>query len=110
MLKSPFCAHPKTGYICVPVDPKRIDEFDPMTVPRLGELVEQLSKVSNAEGASTQHLLAYKQTSLRPYIEYFEEFVQRVAGSATESGQASNGESSADSVRLQNSQAAAVAV
>ncbi|VDD77642.1 unnamed protein product [Mesocestoides corti] len=82
LLKSPFCVHPKTGFVCVPIDPQRIDEFDPTKVPRLGELMEQLSQASaSAEGeaseaaASAQHLLPYKQTTLRPYIEFFDNFV-----------------------------------
>ncbi|VDK22218.1 unnamed protein product [Taenia asiatica] len=75
LLKSPFCVHPKTGFVCVPFDPQLIDEFDPLTVPRLNELVAQLSQANASEEMTSQHLLAYKQTTLRPYIEFFENFV-----------------------------------
>ncbi len=80
LLKSPFCAHPKTGFICVPFEPSRLDEFDPMSVPKLSELVAQLnaSKLSSENGEE-KHLLAYKHTALKPAIEVFERFVNRVA-------------------------------
>lgn len=35
LLKSPWCVHPKTGKICVPIDPKRPDDFIVSEVPTL---------------------------------------------------------------------------
>lgn len=35
LLKAPFCVHPDTGKICVPLDPSLIHEFDPETVPTI---------------------------------------------------------------------------
>jgi DNA primase small subunit len=53
LLKSPFVAHPKTGRVCVPIDPEKVDDFDPSTVPHLGQLNSELVKndTEEVEGA-----------------------------------------------------------
>lgn len=60
LLKAPFCVHPKTGRVCVPVDPTRIDEFDPGTVPTAGQLLKEIDEamvINHEDGAEgTQHL------------------------------------------------------
>lgn len=33
LLKAPFCVHPKTGRVCVPIDPSIPHLFDPMVRP-----------------------------------------------------------------------------
>ena len=33
-MKSPWCVHPKTGRVCVPIDPTKVDEWDPHTTGR----------------------------------------------------------------------------
>ncbi len=44
LLKAPFCIHPSTGRVCVPVDPKEVDKFDPQTVPTMHQLLKELDE------------------------------------------------------------------
>ena len=32
LLKSPFCVHPKTERVCIPIDVRKVDDFDPFNV------------------------------------------------------------------------------
>lgn len=42
LLKSPFCVHPKSGFVSIPIDPLLCDEFDPFkTAPSLVGLITQ---------------------------------------------------------------------
>ncbi|KAL5074582.1 hypothetical protein RYX36_013566 [Vicia faba] len=52
LLKAPFCVHPKTGRVCVPIDQNRCDEFDPTTVPTLF----QVTRKQGLEGRGIQNL------------------------------------------------------
>lgn len=49
LLKAPFCIHPKTGRVCVPVDPERVDDFDPTTVPDVCTLLRELDEAGKME-------------------------------------------------------------
>ena len=40
LLKAPWCIHPKTGRVCVPIEVDEIDTFDPLDVPTLSGLVD----------------------------------------------------------------------
>lgn len=67
LLKSPFVVHPKTGRVCVPIDPQKVDSFNPLEVPTIGRLVEELNAASGDVG----------QTSLKQYTTFFEtQFLQ----------------------------------
>lgn len=71
LLKAPFCVHPGTGRVCVPVDPAKVELFDPDAVPTVGELLVELDRAppSDSEGKgepSTRRKIAH--TRLRPDI------------------------------------------
>ncbi len=42
LLKSPFCVHPKTGRVCVPFNPDKVEDFNPETVPTISQLAEEV--------------------------------------------------------------------
>lgn len=49
LLKAPFCIHPKTGRVCVPVDPETVDKFDPAAVPTVNQLLRELDALGTAK-------------------------------------------------------------
>jgi len=81
LLKSPFCVHPGTGRICVPIDVRKVEEFDPLAVPTvldvLGEIdtwdAEHSSQAADVDGE--KKVQDWEKTSLKPYIEYFRGYV-----------------------------------
>lgn len=56
LLKAPFCVHPSTGRVCVPVDPRTVDEFDPSKVPTIGQLLSEIDNAAPVDnGQEEQH-------------------------------------------------------
>ncbi|CAB9496072.1 primase small subunit [Seminavis robusta] len=74
LLKSPFCVHPKTGRVCVPIQPEEIRQFDPFAVPTLGRLMEELDDYEKTaameERPKPKH--EWQKTSLKGYFEPFQ--------------------------------------
>jgi len=80
LLKSPLCIHPKTGRVCVSFDPNNADSFNPMDVPTLSQLVEEINQYD--EGKSDEQRSAipdYKKTSLKTSILIFDVFLNGLA-------------------------------
>jgi len=50
LLKSPFCIHPKTGRVCVPIEVSKVDDFDPFAVPTLPQLMRELDEYEKQSG------------------------------------------------------------
>ncbi|CAL2036848.1 hypothetical protein CAEBREN_07229 [Caenorhabditis brenneri] len=80
LLKSPFCIHPKTGNVAVPLNVEKIGEFDVSNCPRIDHVVEELSSLlanresDENEDSKNRKFLAYKHGLLAPYVENFEKF------------------------------------
>lgn len=74
LLKAPFCVHPKTGRVCVPVDPNRIDDFKPERVPTVSQLLRELDEVgasANGEGAEHHSGTSLLLPSIPSQFPYF---------------------------------------
>lgn len=76
LLKSPFVIHPGTGRVCVPIDTRRVEEFDPLTVPTVTELMDEIDQWDKKHGASMSseermNVKDWQKTSLKPYVDYF---------------------------------------
>ncbi|KAH9852332.1 prim-pol domain-containing protein [Lenzites betulinus] len=81
LLKAPFCVHPKTGRVCVPVDPRTVDRFDPASVPTVGQLLHELDSAAapiadENGGAAGEHHSDWERTSLKPYVEFLDKHVK----------------------------------
>ncbi|KAM7185160.1 eukaryotic and archaeal DNA primase small subunit [Naviculisporaceae sp. PSN 640] len=85
LLKSPFVVHPGTGRVCVPINTKNLEEFDPLSVPTVQELIKEIDEWKNSEAdgddddaekdGSKHPIQDWEKTSLKPHIEQFRSFV-----------------------------------
>jgi DNA primase small subunit len=76
LLKSPFCVHPKTGRVCVPIQVETVDDFDPFQVPTLAQLMKELDEYQEKED-SGRKVQDWHKTSLKEYFEPFQkEFLE----------------------------------
>ncbi|KAL8788463.1 MAG: hypothetical protein Q9213_001686 [Squamulea squamosa] len=76
LLKSPFVVHPGTGRVCVPIDTRRVDKFDPLGVPTVTELLHEIDAwvpqdQSPESDDGSKRVQDYEKTSLKPYLDYF---------------------------------------
>lgn len=82
LLKSPFCVHPATGRVCVPIDSTRVDEFNPLAVPTVTHLLHEIDeydeKNKSESDSQSERVADYEKTSLAPYIRYFRRFSNQV--------------------------------
>ena len=80
LLKSPFVVHPGTGRVCVPIDLKRLEKFDPLGVPTVTELLGEIDAwdaESGRDGGDVEgkKIQDYEKTGLKAYVEYFKSYV-----------------------------------
>eukprot|EP00127_Corallochytrium_limacisporum_P002461 Clim_evm18s128 gene=Clim_evmTU18s128 len=87
LLKSPWVVHPKTGRVCVPIDPKSAADFDPTTVPTISDLLQQIEELKSTPGLvdnmddSEEGQKLWEKTDLKPYVENFNRFLRGCAAS-----------------------------
>lgn len=61
LLKAPFCIHPATGKVCVPLEGiEQVESFNPDRVPSVGQLLAELDKNPGA---------GWEATSLKPFVD-----------------------------------------
>jgi DNA primase small subunit len=75
LLKSPFVVHPGTGRVCVPINTKTMEDFDPLGVPTVTELLGEIDEFAAPEEKEGKTIQDWEKTSLKPYVEYFRSFV-----------------------------------
>lgn len=75
LLKSPFCVHPKTGRVCIPINPKKADEFDHLAVPTVGTLLQELDHAKVDESDVKNKKEEFLNTSMRDSITLFKNFI-----------------------------------
>ncbi|KAG6015791.1 hypothetical protein E4U43_004773 [Claviceps pusilla] len=102
LLKSPFVVHPGTGRVCVPIDTKALEDFDPLAVPTVQGLLGEIDSWrdekdggkddanastdadadGDADGDANNHkgkgVSDWEKTSLKPYVDYFRLFVNGI--------------------------------
>lgn len=86
LLKSPFCVHPKTGRVCVPIP--SIDDFDPFSVPTLPQLIRELDEYKEEEDDEGKKPARsdWQKTSLKRYFDPFiKEFLEPLSKSVRRS-------------------------
>ncbi|GJQ74297.1 hypothetical protein Trydic_g13453, partial [Trypoxylus dichotomus] len=86
LLKAPFCVHPKSGKVSIPINPKLIDKFDPNNVPTISLLVDEINAydaltkkqeedLGDTGDISFARIRDYRKTSLLKPVNTFEEFI-----------------------------------
>lgn len=75
LLKSPFCVHPGTGRVCVPIDTSKVDDFDPFEVPTVNQLLQEINQYRAPDTGTPDRIHDIEKTSLKPYATFFRRFV-----------------------------------
>lgn len=91
LLKSPWCVHPKTGKICVPIDATKPDDFNCEKVPTLTSVINELgeAQLGKEEGDSVT------PPCLVPFMKTFKTFLRKSAVQSAKENNKQEGESEA---------------
>jgi len=72
LLKSPFCVHPKTGRVCVPINPTKADSFNPFEVPTVRALASQIDKYDADPANVGSEVTDTEKTDMIKALDVFE--------------------------------------
>lgn len=76
LLKSPFCIHPKTGRVCVPIDASDAERFNPFTVPTVRSLCEEVDSYDATHGTEMTdgdiNKVDLEKTELKNVVDFFQ--------------------------------------
>lgn len=71
--------------MCVPIDTRNLDDFDPFTVPTVTELLGQIDEYDRTHKSEDvdmertklgeKKMADWEKTKLKPYVDYFRAFV-----------------------------------
>ncbi|KAL8276227.1 hypothetical protein RQP46_011388 [Phenoliferia psychrophenolica] len=87
LLKSPFCIHPGTGRVCVPLLASGVEAFDPDSVPTVGSLLMEIEDAKKAAANRGEDIeIGWEHTSLKPFVELFEAHVKALLKETKGSG------------------------
>ncbi|KAF2773658.1 DNA primase small subunit [Teratosphaeria nubilosa] len=81
LLKSPFVVHPGTGRVCVPIDTRNLEAFDPLAVPTVTDLLREIDEWDFSESAGRMgeaeraKVADWQKTGLKRYVEFFRGYV-----------------------------------
>ena len=72
--------HPGTGKVCVPIDTKKVEAFDPLGVPTVTQLLGEIDRwdaemKEPEREEEMKRVPDYEKTSLKPVVDYFKSFV-----------------------------------
>jgi hypothetical protein len=62
----------------VPIDPSKVEHFDPLKVPTISQLTDEVDRFAREEG-DKKVKAEYKKTSLREPMMVFEQFLSGLA-------------------------------
>ncbi|XP_071451336.1 DNA primase small subunit isoform X2 [Hetaerina americana] len=97
LLKAPFCIHPKTGRLAMPINPKAVDKFDPnKSPPTITQLLREIDEFdarsmeisSSADGQLK--VRDARKTSMHKSLVIFEEFLRGLENERKEDRLAAN--------------------
>lgn len=59
----------------MPIDTKSLEDFDPLGVPTVQSLLQEIDQWKEEEESSGKSIQDWEKTSLKPYVEQFRSFV-----------------------------------